>query len=62
MLGNPRSDAHQLMIGMTDKRAIEMMEGLINWVWSSNVPVGNMHEDFKSKCLIRSDEVGFMFQ
>lgn len=61
-LGNPRSDAHQLMIGMTDERAIEMMEGLVNWVWSSKVPADDLHEDFKRKCLIRSNEVGFMFQ
>lgn len=60
--GKPRSDAHQLMIGMTDQRAIKMMEGVINWVWSSKIPFSKMHNDFLSKCIKQSSEVSFIFQ
>ena len=60
--GKPRSSAQQLMIGMTDKRAIKMMEGVIDWAWSTRIPPAEMHDNFKQKCLKRSPELQFMFQ
>jgi len=57
----PRSAAQQLMIGMTDQRAIKMMEGVIEWVWTTGTPVSQMYSDFKKKCLRQSSEVGFIF-
>jgi hypothetical protein len=57
----PRSQAQQLMIGMTDKKSISMMNGLIEWVWSTPVPVGEMPNVFKEKCLQQSPEVSFIF-
>ncbi|EAZ97559.1 tetratricopeptide repeat protein [Marinobacter sp. ELB17] len=59
--GKPQSEARQLMIGMTDKEAIKMMNGVINWVWSTNVPVSEMSRYFKNKCLGQSKEISFMF-
>ena len=60
--GKPRSDTQQLMIGMTDQRSIKMMNGVIDWVWGSSVSVENMSSYFKSKCLVQSQEVSFIFQ
>ena len=60
--GEPRSSAQQLMIGMTDRRAISMMNGVIDWVWSIGIPEEQMHGNFKDKCLKQSQELGFMFQ
>jgi len=60
--GKLRSDAQQLMIGMTDQRAIKMVEGVIDWVWSSKTRISNMHNDFRDKCLERSSEISFIFQ
>jgi hypothetical protein len=59
--GKSQSEARQLMIGMTDKRAIKMMNGVINWVWSTNVSVSEMSRYFKNKCLRQSKEVSFIF-
>jgi len=59
--GKPQSEARQLMIGMTDKQAIKMMNGVINWVWNTNVPVNEMNRYFKNKCLGQNKEVSFMF-
>jgi hypothetical protein len=59
--GKPQSEARQLMIGMTDKRAIKMMNGVINWVWSAEVPVHNMDSYLKKSCLAQSKEVSFLF-
>ena len=60
--GEPRSDAHQLMIGMTDQRAIKMMNGVIEWVWNSKVSVDKMSDYFKRGCLAQSPEVSFIFR
>jgi hypothetical protein len=60
--GKPRTDTQQLMVGMTDTRAISMMNGVIDWVWSVGIPPDQMHDSFKEKCLKQSPEVGFMFQ
>ena len=60
--GKPRSNAQQLMVGMTDPKAINMMNGVIEWVWSVGIPPDQMHDSFKGKCLKQSPEVGFMFQ
>lgn len=59
--GKPKSEAQQLMIGMTDRQAIKMMNGVIDWVWSSNIPVHEMSRNFKAKCLSQSPEISFMF-
>ncbi|OZG71773.1 hypothetical protein BTA51_19245 [Hahella sp. CCB-MM4] len=59
--GKPQSEARQLMIGMTDQRAIKMMNGVINWVWSTDVSVSEMSRYFKKKCLRQSKEVSFIF-
>ena len=59
--GHPRSDAQQMMVGMTDKRAIKMIKGVISWVWTSKTSFTNMGADFKQKCLNRSNEVRFIF-
>lgn len=59
--GKSQSEARQLMIGMTDKRAIKMMNGVINWVWNTDVQVGEMSSYFKIKCLEKSQEVSFIF-
>lgn len=59
--GKPRSEAQQLMIGMTDQRAIKMMNGVIEWVWNSNVSVDKMSAYFKRRCLAQSAEVDFIF-
>ena len=58
----PQSSARQLMIGMTDEKAIEMMNGVIQWVWASNIPVADMSSDFRMKCMSRNSEVAFIFQ
>ena len=60
--GKPKSNAQQLMIGMTNKSAIKMMNGAITWVWSNKISINKMSEYFKSKCLSQSDEVNFIFQ
>lgn len=57
----PRSAAQQLIIGMTDRRAIRMLEGVIDWVWTSKIHISRMRSDFGSKCLSQSSEVGFIF-
>lgn len=57
----PRSEAQQLMIGMTDQNSISMMNGLIDWVWNTDVEVDNMGTYIKNKCLSRSPEVSFLF-
>jgi len=57
----PRSTAEQLMVGMTDPRAIAMMEGVIEWVWSSRVPDNDKRTVFKRMCLQKSPEVAFIF-
>jgi hypothetical protein len=57
----PRSTAHQLMVGMTDERAIKMMNGVIEWVWTRPLRPEQMHDDFKAKCLAQSPELAFMF-
>jgi|25BtaG_2_1085352.scaffolds.fasta_scaffold00421_8 TPR repeat protein len=59
--GKPRSSVQQLMLGMTDQRAIKMMNGLIDWVWSSSIPVEKMSDRFDSMCLSESPEVDFIF-
>jgi len=50
------------MVGMTDPRAIKMMNGVIEWVWSVGISPEKMHKTFKAKCLSQSPDVGFMFQ
>ena len=59
--GKARSEAQQLMMGMTDQRAIKMMNGVIDWVWGSNIPVEKMNDYFKGKCLTQSPEISFIF-
>lgn len=59
--GKSQSEARQLMIGMTDERAIKMMNGVINWVWNTNVPISEMSGYFKNRCLEQNEEVIFIF-
>lgn len=60
--GKPRSDAQQLVVGMTDPQAIKMVNGAIDWVWSTRIEPEQMHDTFKAKCLKQDPEVGFLFQ
>ena len=60
--GKPRSEAQQLIIGMTDPEAIKMMNGLLDWIWNSTVPVEEMPDYFHESCLAQNDEVSFIFQ
>jgi|GEM_PF-2395437 len=59
--GKPRSSVQQLMLGMTDQRAIKMMNGLIDWVWASSIPVERMSDRFNDMCLSENPEVDFIF-
>lgn len=60
--GKPRSEAQLLVVGMTDPKAIKMVNGAIEWVWSTRIEPDQKHETFKAKCLKRDPEVGFLFQ
>lgn len=60
--GRPRSDAHQLTVGMTDPPAIRMINGVIDWVWRVDVPAERMRDTFYTRCLRQSPDVGFLFR
>ena len=59
--GRPMSEAYQLIVGMTDPKAIAMTEGAIDWVWQYPRSLDQLHNDFLDNCLNRSPAVAFIY-